>query len=53
MLIRELELRWPIVMLAALLTAAIALLIAGVHYVTPPIVSPDVAPALEVTVDML
>lgn len=47
MLIREPELRWPIVMLAALLTAAIALLAAGMHYVTQPIVTPNVAPALE------
>jgi hypothetical protein len=47
MLIREPELRWPIVILAALLTAAIALLAAGMHYVTQPIVTPNVAPALE------
>jgi DNA-binding response OmpR family regulator len=36
MLIREPKLRWPIVMLAALLTAAIALLAAGIYYVTQP-----------------
>jgi hypothetical protein len=47
MLIREPELRWPIVMLAALLTAAIALLAAGVYYVTQPIVTPNVEPGLE------
>jgi hypothetical protein len=34
-------------MLAVLLTAAIALLAAGMHYVTQPIVTPNVAPALE------
>ena len=47
MLIREPELRWPIVMLAALLTTAIALLAAGVYHVTHPIVSPNVGPRLE------
>jgi len=47
MLIREPELRWPIVMLAALLTAAIALLAAGIYYMTHPIVSPNVEPGLE------
>jgi len=47
MLIREPELRWPIVMLAALLTAAIALLAAGIYYVTQPIVNPNVEPGLE------
>ena len=47
MLIREPELRWPIVMLAALLTAALALLAAGIYYVTQPIVTSNVAPALE------
>ena len=36
-LIREPELRWPIVVLATLLTAAIALLAAGIYYVTQPI----------------
>ena len=46
-MIREPELRWPIVMLAALLTAAIALLAAGMHYVTRPVLTPNVAPALE------
>ena len=46
MLIREPELRWPIVMLAVLLTAAIALLAAGVYHVTHPIVSPNVGPRL-------
>ena len=47
MLIREPELRWPIVMLAVLLTAAIALLAAGIYYVTHPVVSTNVEPALE------
>ena len=47
MLIREPELRWPIVMLAALLTAAIALLAGGIYYVTQPIVTPNVEPWLE------
>ena len=47
MLIREPELRWPIVMLAALLTAAIALLASGIYYVTQPIVTPNVEPGLE------
>lgn len=46
-LIREPKLRWPIVVLAALLTAAIALLAAGIYYVTEPIVTSNVAPALE------
>ena len=32
MLIREPELRWPIVILAAIITAAIALLAVGMHY---------------------
>jgi hypothetical protein len=47
MLIREPELRWPIVILAALLTAAIALLAAGMYYVTQPIVTSNVEPGLE------
>ena len=47
MLIREPELRWPIVLLAALLTTAIALLAAGLYYVTQPIVSTNVEPVLE------
>lgn len=47
MVIREPELRWPIIMLAALLTAAIALLAGGLYYVTQPIVSTNVQPALE------
>lgn len=34
MLIKEPELRWPIVLLAALMTAAIALLIGVMHFVT-------------------
>lgn len=46
-LIREPELRWPIVMLAALLTAAIALLAASIYYVTQPLVTPNVEPVLE------
>jgi hypothetical protein len=33
MLIKEPELRWPIVLLAALMTAVIALMIAAMHYV--------------------
>lgn len=47
MLIREPELRWPIVMVAALVTTVIAVLAAGLYYVTQPIVTPNVAPALE------
>ena len=49
MLIREPELRWPIVMLAAIVTAAMALLAAGMHYVaiTRPYVNPDYRPRLE------
>ena len=47
MLIREPELRWPIIMLAALITAAIALLAAGLYYVTQPIASSNVEPVLE------
>ncbi len=31
-LIREPELRWPIVLLAAIITTAIALVAAGMHY---------------------
>jgi hypothetical protein len=33
LLIREPELRWPIVMLAAIITTIIALMVAGLHYV--------------------
>jgi hypothetical protein len=42
MLIREPVLRWPIVILAALITAAIALLAAGMQYVamTEPYANP-------------
>ena len=47
MLIREPELRWPIVMVAALVTTVIAVLAAGLYYVTQPIVTPNLAPALE------
>lgn len=47
MLIREPELRWPIVMVAALVTTVIAVLAAGIYYMTQPIVTPNVAPALE------
>ena len=47
MLIREPELRWPIVMVAALVTTVIAVLAAGIYYVTQPIVTPNLAPALE------
>jgi hypothetical protein len=31
-LIKEPELRWPVVMLAAIISAVIALLVAGMHY---------------------
>lgn len=39
LLIREPELRWPIIILAALITALLALVAAGLHYVamTPPV----------------
>ena len=39
LLIREPELRWPIVILAAIITAIIALMAAGLHYaaMTPPV----------------
>ena len=49
MLIREPELRWPIVILAALITAAIALLAAGMQYVamTQPYANPHTEPRLE------
>lgn len=47
MLIREPEIRWPIVMVAALVTTVIAVLAAGIYYVTQLIVTPNVAPALE------
>ena len=49
MLIREPELRWPIVMLAAIVTTAIALVVAGMQYVamTQPSVNPNVRPRLE------
>ncbi len=49
MLIREPKLRWPIVMLAAIITAAIALLAASMHYVAmrQPYVNPNTAPSLE------
>jgi len=47
MLIREPELRWPIVVLAALLTAVIALMAAGIYYVTQPIVIRNFEPGLE------
>jgi hypothetical protein len=42
MLIREPELRWPIVVLAAMVTAAIALLAAALYYVamTQPALNP-------------
>ena len=42
MLIREPELRWPIVVLAAILTAAIALLVWGLYCValTQPYLNP-------------
>jgi hypothetical protein len=49
MLIREPELRWPIVILAVVITAAIALLAAGMHYVamTQPVLNPYLGPRLE------
>jgi hypothetical protein len=49
MLIREPDLRWPIVILAAIITAVIALLVAGMQYValTQPYVSSYSAPRLE------
>src|SRR5687768_16514320 len=50
MLIREPEMRWPIFLLAAFITTAIALLAAGMHYValTQPYVNPYVGqPRLE------
>lgn len=34
MLIKQPELRWPIVMLAAIITAVMALIVTGVHYLT-------------------
>jgi hypothetical protein len=39
LLIREPQLRWPIIILAALITALIALVAAGLHYaaMTPPV----------------
>ena len=42
MLIGEPELRWPIVVLAAIVTAAIALLVGGLYYLalTQPSVNP-------------
>ena len=33
MLIKEPELRWPVIMIAAIISVAIALIIAGLHYV--------------------
>ena len=49
MLIREPDLRWPIVILAAIITAAMALVAAGMHYValTQPYVNAAAAPRLE------
>ena len=47
MLIREPELRWPIIMIAALINAAISLMAAGLYYLTQPIVSTNVEPVLE------
>jgi len=40
-LIKEPELRWPIVLLAALMTGAIALLVVVMHYVTSTSSSTD------------
>lgn len=49
MLIREPQLRWPIVILAAITTAAIALLAAGLQYLamTQPYVNPSTERRLE------
>ncbi|HJP91619.1 MAG TPA: hypothetical protein VJ875_06665 [Pyrinomonadaceae bacterium] len=49
MLIKEPELRWPIVLLAALITAAIALLVAAMHFVasTEPLLNPSSSTRLE------
>src|ERR1043165_9698702 len=49
MLIKEPELRWPIVLLAALITMAIALLVATMHFValTTPLVNRSSQPQFE------
>ena len=49
MLIKEPELRWPIVLIAALITMAIALLVATMHFVasTPPLVNRSSPPQFE------
>jgi len=49
MLIREPELRWPIVLLAAIITAVIALLAVGMQYfaLTQPYLDPYSQPRLE------
>src|SRR5689334_114580 len=49
MLIKEPELRWPIVLIAALITMAIALLVATMHFVvsTPPLVNRSSPPQVE------
>ena len=48
-LIREPDIRWPIVILAALITTLIALIVAGMHYVAmnQPFVKPYSGPYLE------
>lgn len=48
-LIREPELRWPIVLLAAIITVAIALVAAGMQYfaLTQPYINPYSQPRLE------
>ncbi len=47
MLIREPELRWPIVMVAAVVTLVIAMLAAGIYFVTQPKVTFYEEPQLE------
>ncbi len=47
MLIKEPELRWPIVLIAALITTAIALLVATMHFVTSTPVNRSSSPQFE------
>ena len=49
MLIREPQLRWPIVLLAAIITGVIALMVAGLHYLVmnPSVLKPYPPPRLE------
>ena len=49
MLIKEPELRWPIVLIAALITMAIALLVATMHFVasTTPLANRSSPPRVE------